>query len=167
MRCSSLMRGIAAPVIGRSHPRSLPAGLLSWSAARWSGATVVDVVGGSGRRSTSAELGDRRRWLSWATAARSSRMGRWTAGSREGRGFADPGCSRATTTPMTRVAPVAATTAVEVRRRILAWALARARRLGGGRRRRLVCWFHVLVHLLFRRCPRHRRPMGFWPLQSG
>ena len=34
----------------------------------------------------------------------------------------DPGCSRATRPPMTAVAPVAMSTAVEVRRRILAWA---------------------------------------------
>ena len=42
--------------------------------------------------------------------------------------FAEPGCSRATTPAMTAVAPVAMRTAVEVRRRILAWA--RARRHG-------------------------------------
>jgi hypothetical protein len=36
--------------------------------------------------------------------------------------FADPGCSRATKAPMTTVAPVAMTIAVEVRRRILVWA---------------------------------------------
>jgi hypothetical protein len=35
-------------------------------------------------------------------------------------GFAEPGCSRATTPAMTAVAPVAMRTAVEVRRRILA-----------------------------------------------
>lgn len=36
--------------------------------------------------------------------------------------FADPGCSRATSPPMTAVAPVAVRMAVEVRRRILVWA---------------------------------------------
>jgi hypothetical protein len=38
--------------------------------------------------------------------------------------FAEPGCARATATPMTAVAPVAAKAAVKVRRRILAWARA-------------------------------------------